>query len=792
MSAQKTLQEQTDSIFKKGKYSPLQKDYLNYFKLNREVVFLHLNKTAVIPGEGVFFSAYSYDPRLAKANKQTTNLNLDVYDGSGKRVGTKTIYMKNGFGNGAFKLDPKQYKPGDYLVTASTNYMKNFHEDLEFSQRFRILDTVVKNQKKTSQNHDLQLLPEGGNLLTNVSNNVGVKLIDGSGRGVFFTEAQLRDDRGNIITKINSNRFGMARFTFTPKPRKSYKVRLRTNSGKLVSKKLPKAERRGIATSVNALLPENVFLSVRTNYRTFQSSKKKSYILAIHRQGLLRQIEFQIPEGPLEKTLRIDRNLLLPGINILTVFENGKQLKPLAERMVFNSEDLKRVKVNAKKKTSGVNRGKVHLFSKDLPEKHNLSVSVLPFENESYKPDHSILSSFYLKPFLKGSIENGGYYFKRGKDRRRAYDLDLLLMTQGWSKFDWNRIFNYPPTEKFEAKQGFNLRGTMQGKNARDPENSMIILKGSSDNLLEYAELDKNNSFEFNNVYLEDTTQISVGLVNKKTEKVEKPDGLYLQVFPVRNDSTLKEFDPIAFETSNLKVQTSAAVPPNFAPTAEELDTVIIDGQTEREQERARSITSQKTYIDKDMAQMFNYITDYIQARGFRVQRSLGRVQIASPRAMSLRGMGSPSIIIDGVIASGSSSTILYNQTTKQVESISINKTGAGAGLRGSAGVIKIETRTDQLYGNKKKRSNVQQVLVSNGYASGKEFYRPEYIDYQSDFFEKYGVINWYPEIKLNESGQGYIEVFNTLRPKVKLYIEGMAQDGTLVSEEVIVNMRER
>jgi hypothetical protein len=106
--------------------------------------------------------------------------------------------------------------------------------------------------------------------------------------------------------------------------------------------------------------------------------------------------------------------------------------------------------------------------------------------------------------------------------------------------------------------------------------------------------------------------------------------------------------------------------------------------------------------------------------------------------------------------------------------------------------VIKIETRTDQLYGNKKKRSNVQQVLVSNGYASGKEFYRPEYIDYQSDFFEKYGVINWYPEIKLNESGQGYIEVFNTLRPKVKLYIEGMAQDGTLVSEEVIVNMRER
>lgn len=774
--------------------SKLQEQYLKYFNFNREAVFLHLNKTTFIPGEGLFFSAYSFDPRVNTANAQTTNLKVDIYKSSGERIDTKTIYMENGVGKGQFDLktarDTVQYKAGDYLLTASTRYMKNFPEDLAFSQRFRILDTLAQAQKKTQKTYDLQLLPEGGHLVKNTANRVGVKLIDDTGKGVSFTAAKLLDAKGSVVTTFKSNRFGLSRFTFTPKKRKDYTVQLKTSSGKVLEQELPRVHRRGIAITTNVLRKENIFLSVKTNERTFKSSPDQSYVLALHRQGFLRQWEFKISEASLEKTLKIDRQLLKPGINTLTVFKDGKSLKPVAERMVFSADGLKRMKVGAEKVTSGEHAGQVKLSGENLPADKALSVSVLPQGSAAYNPDHSILSAFYLKPFIKGDIENGRYYFKRGKQRRRQYDLDLLLLTQGWSKFDWNRIFNYPPTEKYKAEQGFKLKGTLQGKNARDPENSTVLLKGSGGNLMEYAELDQDQSFEFDHVFLKDTTQISVGLINTDTEEMEQPDGLYLQVFPLRNDTTFKKFDQRAFLQSDLKQQESPAVPPEFASAPETLDTVVLKTETAQERENRRSMNSVKTFIDQDIVDMSMYITDYISGRGFRVKRSLGQVRILSTRSVGLNGPASPTIYIDGTLVSGSASTYLYNMKTSEVKTIEINKSGLGHGLKGNGGVIKIETRRDILNAGDKRREKVQKAMVNNGYSSTKEFYRPEYNAYQSRFFEKYGVINWYPDIHLKEGGQ-YIDIFNTLRSKIRLYISGMADDGTLVSEEITVDMED-
>jgi hypothetical protein len=42
---------------------------------------------------------------------------------------------------------------------------------------------------------------------------------------------------------------------------------------------------------------------------------------------------------------------------------------------------------------------------------------------------------------LKGYIEKPGYYFHNANANARA-DLDVLLMTQGYRRFEWKKILN--------------------------------------------------------------------------------------------------------------------------------------------------------------------------------------------------------------------------------------------------------------------------------------------------------------------------------------------------------------
>src|SRR5699024_7548978 len=157
----------------------LKEVYQDYFDSNREEVFLHLNKTQVIKGEDLWFSAYVFAPNTGRPSLQTTNLHVNLYDEQGALLEAKTVFIENGKGEGYFNLQEEKYPSGKYLIKAFTHYQKNFQEDLSFRQGFKILsrNSVVETDEANPE-FDLQLLPEGGHLLANVFNRIGVKLID--------------------------------------------------------------------------------------------------------------------------------------------------------------------------------------------------------------------------------------------------------------------------------------------------------------------------------------------------------------------------------------------------------------------------------------------------------------------------------------------------------------------------------------------------------------------------------------------------------------------------------------
>ena len=84
---------------------------------------------------------------------------------------------------------------------------------------------------------------------------------------------------------------------------------------------------------------------------------------------------------------------------------------------------------------------------------------------KSYDHHENILSAVYLRPHVKSPVENASYYFEE-RSAEIELDMDNLLLTEGWSVYDWNDIFNNPPEGyfKFETGIGYNMNNASGSK----------------------------------------------------------------------------------------------------------------------------------------------------------------------------------------------------------------------------------------------------------------------------------------------------------------------------------------
>ncbi len=757
----------------------LQQTYSNYFQLNREYVHLHLNKTKIAPKENIWFSAYVYDLRTNLPNPTTTNLNVALFNEDGQQIDYKTIFINNGFGNGYFSLTEKKLSPGSYYILASTNYMKNFREDLTFIQDFQLLgNKEEKSRDKQKIKYDLQFLPESGHLLANVANNVGVKLIDQNGKGVFFYNAQILNNNDEKINSFKSNKFGISKFIINPKVSETYKIQLKTEYGDTIQKNLQKPDSKGLILKTNNFLTDQLALSLETNKESLPTIRNKNYFLTITQNQHIKGIQLQFNHSTTYNTI-INREELFPGTNTITVFNENFQ--PILERLIFNPIHIKRKSITAEISDSLIDSLVVKIHSEQqIDTIQRMSISTLPAKTKSYAPSHNMLSSFFLKPYISSTIEEGSYYFKNANERRKLFDLDLLLLTQGWSSYNWKNVFNFKPKENFQHEIGFTLSGKLL--DASNNENQLFITSKTS-SLLEILELKDSANFTLNHLFLKDSSNVYLGLFNKNLNKIKK-SSYTVSVLPFKKKSSLNISKKTKVNTN--QNQSLSIDFKTFIQSTEALDTVVIRGEKKQEIDDRHSNFSDVTIVDEQMARQYHYITDYIATQNFEVRRTMGDVIINSRRSATIHGSRQTRIILDGVPLEGNT-VMIYNLLTSQVESISINKSGIGYGVFGGNGVIEIITKTD--YENTKSKNNkFFEYLATNGFSKDKKFYQPKYSSYHTNLFEKYGVIDWQPSIIIDkENPETTFKFPNTLTEKIKLYIEGMSADGYLISEEIIL-----
>jgi hypothetical protein len=118
------------------------------------------------------------------------------------------------------------------------------------------------------------------------------------------------------------------------------------------------------------------------------------------------------------------------------------------------------------------------------------SVAVIDLPASGLNDNDNIWSRFLLTSDLKGYIHDPSWYFENQNDTTQQA-LDNLLMTQGWSRFNWTKILNRQfPEKKYNDPGLVSLSGIVKDERTKE------ILPAGTLNILLEAEDSSSQTYE--------------------------------------------------------------------------------------------------------------------------------------------------------------------------------------------------------------------------------------------------------------------------------------------------------
>ena len=191
-------------------------------------------------------------------------------------------------------------------------------------------------------------------------------------------------------------------------------------------------------------------------------------------------------------------------------------------------------------------------LSLDVPVRASLCVSVTDADvvkEDSAQAD--ILSSLLLTSEVKGNVETPSHYFTDVTERKRQ-ELDLLMLTQGWRRYDTDSILaGCKPMLRngFETEQA--ISGTVKRNWGKVKEGNLMLFIPKT-GYRETLKFSGGNRFRLTGLDFVDGTSILLQAANKKDNDTYMMLTVDKQEFPslMINSMTLGERQPISVPAS--------------------------------------------------------------------------------------------------------------------------------------------------------------------------------------------------------------------------------------------------
>ena len=482
-------------------------DVLTYMKrammfnksLPQEKVYLHFDNTGYFKGETIWFKAYVVRADYAVPTNKSKVLYVELVNPMGDVVETKKLAIQNGTAHGDIKLD-SIIGNGFFEVRAYTRYMTNWGNGGIFSRVFPIFDAPQKPGDYTNlaitdfshkrrlpnlrSNDDISVndvtkrdicvhfYPEGGHLVKGLPTRVAYYVTDRSGAYKDMGGALL-DENKEAISATNTFWEGKGVFEITPDDKPKY-LRLADEKGKQHEFKLPEAEDEGIVMNLNMLNNDEITATLTASPALH--GKLLGYTM-IH-NGIVIKGDTLTCEPAIK--IPFDRASLPKGVSQLTFFTADGHIQ--AERQFFicpesnNADTIRITSPNKYPKPCG----KVVLDIQAQPNS-NLSLSAIDVATMVNGKEGNALTWMLLTSDIKGYISKPEFYFE-ADDKRHRMAADLLMMVQGWKRYDWalmadaleeNKGYSMftKETALFDqpAEDKLYLLGTLKAKSKKNP-----------------------------------------------------------------------------------------------------------------------------------------------------------------------------------------------------------------------------------------------------------------------------------------------------------------------------------
>lgn len=494
----------------------------------QEKVYMHFDNTGYFEGETIWFKAYVTRADNGRPTDLSKVLYVELLNPSGDLIKTQKYYIdEQGQTHGDIKVD-SLFGTGFYEVRAYTRYMTNWGVNAVFSRVFPVfkkpaeegnyedltIDTRLYQERNpnnrdqqdslymkavkegiysnnTAKTVSVQFYPEGGDMVQGKKCHVAMLAVTDDGRP-YQGQAFVVNQQGEVLASVQTDTLGRGEFTVVPDA-SGLAMKMMNARGKEQQFYLPAARREGCTVTLDVISDEMLATLQCTDG---VCGELIGYVLM--NNGNIYFCDTLVASPLME--LELNRGGMKEGVNQMTVFNSDGQI--LADRLFFicpQSSDADTIVFKAESPWLKP-CGKVTLNAKTLPNA-TFSFSAMDAGTMTNEKQGNLKTWMLLSSEVRGYIDHVDYYFESDdQEHRRA--ADMLMLTQGWRRYNWNEMAGITPRDKMQpVEDKFYVFGQLSEYRKRNPVNDVnmqvILYNKQGQSLIGNTKTDKDGNYVF-------------------------------------------------------------------------------------------------------------------------------------------------------------------------------------------------------------------------------------------------------------------------------------------------------
>ncbi|WP_158989665.1 carboxypeptidase regulatory-like domain-containing protein [Mucilaginibacter sp. L196] len=728
--------------------------------------------------------------------QQKVNATINYTDPEGVAYANKEVKYN-------IDLGPKQVAKGKGITDDKGNISLSFTNTLkEPVSSGRIITNIQidKNSlvtkmlpvKATSGNVDVQFFPEGGSLVTGVTSKIAFKAVGADGLGTDI-KGTITDDAGNAVATFSSQHLGMGEFTLNPQANKIYKAHIFYADGSDNTIALPQAIDKGYVLAIDNKDSSKISIKITSNRQTYDSDPNDTLSLIAQCDGDVYYAAKSNP-GVSSFVATLDKSRFPSGIVQFTLFSSKGE--PLDERLVFiqNNDQLK-LDVKAEKTYAPGQKVKIQLSALTSDAKPAIGSFSVAVTDETKVPQDenfasTILTNLLLTSDLRGYVEQPNYYFNNVSEKTQA-DMDVLMLTQGYHRFEWKKVLNDDlPEAVYQPEKTLRISGHITTLSGKPVANGKVTLFSTGHGTFFTDTLtDANGRFAFNNLTFPDSIKF---VIQARTGKDRRNVNIVLDdVIPqdATHDKNAADVQVNIYDGLSNYVQSSKDLFNQQLKYGLAKHTIVLQ-EVVITDKRIRLKNSSNLNGPGNADQVL--VGDQIPLGCFSLDQCLQGVLFGvvfrNGVPYSTRG-GMMTVNLDGVFISSDEFNIV---NMNDIGSIEVLRTGVYMSIYGSqagpGGVIVLTSKTGDELNKARYNEPIPGIVAYTpiGYSKIRMFYSPQYDDPKTNqaVADQRSTIYWNSNIATDKSGNASFEYFNAgSKGNYRVIIEGIDAYGNLARQ---------